>query len=186
MCSRLAGVPLPGMSRLSAGDGEREPLHAVCSPRALPPHRRHQHHRCRAAVLHQLPGQTVHPALVPQGWERGPVPWAWALLHGPKVPASLLSTPPAPFFSSSSCRCLCLGHLLSLLDSDATRLCFSLSPLCLGGRVVVERTYWSPLTSRCESEGHSLPAPEAPIPPRTPAASPSPFRKLPSSLSLQK
>ena len=140
VCSRLAGVPLPGMSRLSAGDGEREPLHAVCSPRALPPHRRHQHHRCRAAVLHQLPGQTVHPALVPQGWERGPVPWAWALLHGPKVPASLLSTPPAPFFSSSSCRCLCLGHLLSLLDSDATRLCFSLSPLCLGGRVVVERT----------------------------------------------
>ena len=48
-------------------------------------------------------------------------------------------TPLAPFPSFLYC-CLYLGHSLSLLDSDATRLCYFLSPLCLGGRVVVERT----------------------------------------------
>lgn len=94
------------------------------------PRRCHLHHGRVQLVLHQLPGQTVHPALVPRGWSVGPSSWAWALLCGPKVPAGLLSTPLAPF--SSSCCCLCLGHPRSLLDSNATHLCFSLSPTLLG------------------------------------------------------
>ena len=81
------------------------------------------------------------PSTRPPGLGAGPS----SLGLGPAAWTQSASQPPfhAPssLFPSSFCRCLCLGHPLSLLDSDATRLCFSLSPLCLGGRVVVERTW---------------------------------------------
>lgn len=48
---------------------------------------------------------------------------------------------PRPWLPSPPRVALCLGHPRSLLDSNATHLCFSLSPLCLGGCVVVERTW---------------------------------------------
>ena len=141
VCAHLAGAPSLACARLSAGDSEQEPLHAVCPPRALPPRRCHLHHGRRAAVLHQLPGQTVHPALVPRGWVWGPVPWAWALLCGPKVPAGLLSTPLAPF--SSSCRSLsgtpaqssglkCHSSLFLSIPTLLRRLCGGRKNLGLG------------------------------------------------------
>ena len=83
------------------------------------------------------------PDTCPWGW--GPLLCAQGLLHEPRgasqspIQVTLgirLQLPCAVLL----CRCLCLGHPLSLLDSLATRLCFSLAPLCLGGPVVVERT----------------------------------------------
>lgn len=82
--SHLARDPLLEHALISAGDGEQEPLHAVRTPRALPPRQHHLRHGRRAAVLHQLSGQTVHPAPAPRGWVQGPVHCAQALLRGPQ------------------------------------------------------------------------------------------------------
>lgn len=126
--------PSLACARLSAGDSEQEPLHAVCPPRALPPS---MPSASRAAVqLSSISFQVIRLSTQrrPQGLGVGPS----SLGLGPAVwtqsASRPLSTPLAPF---SSCCCLCLGHPaqpLTQMPLISVSLCPHLLRRLCGGR----------------------------------------------------
>lgn len=65
MLLALAWSPLLEYTPILAGDGEREPLHAVLTSGALPSRGHHLRHRHCEIELHQLPGQIIHLTPVP-------------------------------------------------------------------------------------------------------------------------
>lgn len=65
MLLALASTPFLEYTPILAGDGEREPFHAVLTPGALLLRGHHLRHRCCEIELHQLPGQIIHLTPVP-------------------------------------------------------------------------------------------------------------------------
>jgi len=117
VCSHLTRDTLLTCIFILTGDGEWEPLHAVCPLHALAQCQHHHSRRPCECVQDQLPGKTVPRE--PSPWLRAPAS-VWALLCGPKGVSQ------SPFqmalgthlwlpVLSSLRRCFCLGPPLSLL-----------------------------------------------------------------------